>query len=406
MWVFTELADAFDKEKDWENRFIDEKLQPWVGSTIYEDSPWYRNVGIYVAAGTLYSVNKITTTVGAGFVDVLRLGDGVRKGGWGYGKDALRLLMILGPAARFARWSVSLIKAVDTFPNTGNCAWVAMARLLRLTGTRPLAEIADVAKAAGIGAAQTGEVATLTELLPMLQRLGAAAQAGRSVANMTELTKLAVQNPQAAIMFGVQWLRYGKPVRHVLIAVRGLFGGLKIIDRTGGKVVKSLAELEQLCPGYGAIGSAVVTGETLIVQNTLVVKSLALIPSLANVVSHVAGHEPEPDAIHGSVSLDHVSVTLDAANHNLGAMNEGQGSTSHGVGRVNHNLGGAHHHRSHSAVLSRTAEKIYRALGTSRTPVTYREIMDRTHLHIDDVIAAVQELVDKGKVALVPLTKG
>lgn len=380
MWVFTEIADAFDKQKDWENRFIDNTLAPWVGSTIYKDSPWYRNVGIYVAAGTLYSVNKITTTVGAGFIDVLRIGDGVRQGGWGYGKDALRLLMILGPAVRAARWAVSLIPAVDTFPGLGNCTWVAAARLLRLTGGRPLAQVADLAKSAGIGAAETSG-AWPKDLIPVLQFLGAGARAGKSITTMTELAELAAQNPQAAIMFSVRWLRYEEHVAHTLVAVRGLFGGLKIIDRTG-VVVKSLAELGKLVPGYGNIGSAVIVGGTVIVENSLVVRSMGLIPSLANVVSQAAGHVSGSGTIHEPIPPHHVSVNLGAANHNSGNV---------------------HHHRSHGAVLSPTAEKIYRALGTSRTPVTYQQIMERTHLHIDDVIQAVQELVDKGKVALVPL---
>jgi len=145
MWKLTAVADWFDKQKDMENHWVDKKLSAWV----YNDSPWYRNVGVYVAASTLYSINKLTTTVGAGFVDILRIGDGVKQGGWGYGKDALRLLMILGPAARAARWAVSLVPAVDAFSTTGNCTWVAAARLLRLTGVRPLAQISDLAKMGG-----------------------------------------------------------------------------------------------------------------------------------------------------------------------------------------------------------------------------------------------------------------
>jgi hypothetical protein len=147
------------------------------------------------------------------------------------------------------------------------------------------------------------------------------------------------------------------------------------------------------------VGSAVMTGTTVIVENSMVVRSLGLIPSLANVISHAVEHPPESFGVHEAIPLDHVSVNLGGANHHLSTMNQGHASTSHSAG-------GVHHHRSHNAELSPIAVKIYRALGTGETPVTYRQIMERTHLHIDDVLRGVQELVDKRKAALVPLSKG
>jgi hypothetical protein len=111
MWVFTKIADWFDKTRQDNERFIDSQLQPWVATTLYEDHPWYRNVGVWTAAGTLYALNKFTTTVAAGFVDVLRVGDGIQEGGWGYGKDAMRLLMVVGPALR--RDSTTTVSAIS-----------------------------------------------------------------------------------------------------------------------------------------------------------------------------------------------------------------------------------------------------------------------------------------------------
>lgn len=77
MWVFTEIADWFDRTRHKNEKAIDSWLQPWVATTLKEDSPWYRNVGIYSVSGAAYALNKFTTTVAAGFVDVLRIGDGV-----------------------------------------------------------------------------------------------------------------------------------------------------------------------------------------------------------------------------------------------------------------------------------------------------------------------------------------
>jgi hypothetical protein len=109
MWVLTKVADWFDQTRADNDAWVDQYLQPWVATTLYEDSPWYRNVGVWAASGVLYSLNKFTTTVASGFVDVLRVGDGMKERGWGYGKDALRILMILGPAVRGARYAVSLV---------------------------------------------------------------------------------------------------------------------------------------------------------------------------------------------------------------------------------------------------------------------------------------------------------
>lgn len=290
MWVFTEVADWFDKTRKENDNWIDSNLQPWVGSTLYEDSPWYRNVGIYVASGTLFALNKFTTTVASGFVDVLRLGDGVKEGGWGYGKDFLRLLMVIGPALRGARFAVSLIPAVDVSPTVGNCTWVAAARLLRLTGVKPLAQLGDVAMWMGMDAAQTAG-AWPSELEPALRFLGAGTRVGKPIANMADLADTVAQNPQAATMFSVNFTMAGQRVGHTLVAVRGLMGGMSIIDRSG-RIVKTLGELNDLYPG---IGAALLDAGTVIADNTMVVKSLGTIPTLSNIISQAASpHKPDP----------------------------------------------------------------------------------------------------------------
>jgi hypothetical protein len=323
MWIFTKLADWFDKTREDNDRWVDSQLQPWVATTLYDDSPWYRNVGVWTASGVLYALNKFTTTVASGFVDVLRLGDGVQEGGWGYGKDALRLLMVVGPALkavryagplarglgalapelRATRWSLSLVQAVDVSGGTsGNCAWVAAARLLRLTGARPLAELGDVARWSGLAASETGGIGSVGELVPALRNLGADARAvnlgaeakaanlfGRGAASTSQaLAKVAAANPNGAVMFGVRWMSRGRTVGHALIAVRDTFGGITIIDRLGG-TVKSLAELERFYPG---ISGAVVDAEAVVAENSVVVKSLGTVPTLAEVVSQAApgGH--------------------------------------------------------------------------------------------------------------------
>jgi nucleoid-associated protein YgaU len=324
MWIFTEVADWFDNTRENNDKWIDSGLQPWVGSTLYEDSPWYRNVGIYVAAGTLYSLNKFTGAVASGFVDVLRIGDGVQEGGWGYGKDALRLLMFVGPALRGARmattalipalreagWLTTMVTAVDATPRCGNCSWVAATRMLRWSGVKPLAELSDLVKAQGLGGVADTGGAFADELLPGLRNLGARAElVTQQIQSMDDLASVAAKNPTAATMFSVEWNMGGKSVGHSLFAVRNIFGGLTIIDRSG-KAVQSLAELNNLYPG---IGSATFYGSAITVDTSLIVRSIGTLPTLANIVSQsVSGYRPDSD-LSGTGSQSAATATANAA---------------------------------------------------------------------------------------------
>jgi len=319
MWIATEVADWFDKTRADNDAWIDRGLQPWVATTLYDDSPWYRNVGVWTAAGVLYALNKFTTKVASGFVDVLRLGDGFKEGGWGYGKDALRLLMVVGPALRGARYLTTLVPAVDTSPTVGNCSWVAATRLLRLTGVKPLAELRNVAPWMGFEVSETAGIWP-EELAPALRHLGAEAKtvdlvaeasrtSGSVISTEEALAKVVSANPNGAVMFSVNWQMGGRPVGHTLIAVRNFFGGMTIIDRSG-RAVKTLAELEEASkfgPGYPSIGQAVIDAEGVVIQNSAVVRSLGTIPTLTNIITQGAfgygygdGQQPRSTSPGGS----------------------------------------------------------------------------------------------------------
>jgi hypothetical protein len=281
MWIFTEIADAFDQVRKDNDAWIDSELQPWVGSTIYEDSPWYRNVGIWVAGGTLYSLNKFTTTVASGFVDILRIGDGVKEGGWGYGQDALRALAIVGPALRAARYAGSLVASVDILPRVGNCSWVAAARLLRLTGTRPLAKVADLARWSGLEVGETGP-AFVREVVPALRHLGAKVHEVGGVTSMEALAEVVARNPNAMVLFSVEWTMNGRAVGHTLGAVRNFFGGMSIVDRSG-RVVHQLAQLEGLYPSIG--NATLYANDTIaVIRNSAWVAVADGLPALSRAV--------------------------------------------------------------------------------------------------------------------------
>jgi hypothetical protein len=117
MWYFTEIADRWENARADKDKILDQ----WV-----EDSDY--NTGVMIVAST----TKAFTTFGAGFVDILRLGDGVKEGTLkGAGADALRVAAIFpyGKAARTLK-SVKGLSRAKIIVDTGgpNCFWVASAK--------------------------------------------------------------------------------------------------------------------------------------------------------------------------------------------------------------------------------------------------------------------------------------
>lgn len=357
MWVFTKVADWFDKTREDNDRWIDQGLQPWVASTLYDDSPWYRNVGIYTAAGTLFALNKFTTTVASGFVDVLRVGDGISEGGWGYGKDALRILSIVGPffkavryagplvrslpgGSRLARYSLTLEPGVNIAKGEfgGRCGWVTAARLLRLTGSRPFAQVSDVARGHGIALEETGKISIL-KLVPALRNLGADAQVinlaqeakGASILARDALTteealaRVLSANPNGAVMVGLKWTKEGGGVgRHAMIAVRDTFGGISFIDRSG-LAVKRLADLGSKYPG---IGGASLRAEAVLVQNAGWVQTMGTVPTMAEIIRAAARGSGLEDAPIMQDSLPNPGNTSPPPTTNSGNASTNLGNAS------------------------------------------------------------------------------
>jgi hypothetical protein len=386
MWIFTEIADAFDKSRAEENAWVSTELRLWTRSKIYADSPWYRNVAVYEADGVLYAVNKLSTSLASGFIDVLRVGDGIREGGWGYGKDALRLLIFVTPILRLARWFLSLVAAVDVAPLMGNCTWVAVTRLLRLTGVRPLMQLEQVARAAGMAIAETGG-AYAKDLLNVMQILGVAAREGAPVANLGELAELVTRNPRAVIMFTVQWMRRGQEVLHTLLATRGVWGGLRIIDRDGEVV----SELAALIHKYGASAISIVANEvTVIVEESLVVKSLTLVPTLLNAASQAASPSSEP------IPVESHENTISA--HLAGGLP--------GTGEGHHHVLAHTHGTVHGLALHPKTQRIYDVIDAGEPILRISQIVRRTGLSPSDVFSGVKELEAKGKVQTVDRSPG
>ena len=247
---------------DGKHKESEDILQEWVNNN---NSDLEMNAKAVVA--TIVSTSMI---LGAGLVDVLRIGEGIKKGGtWGYFQDGLRLLSIAGPIARLGR----LGAAKWTFDPGGNwCASIAMAKALRQTGTKLFIRASEVIQKTGFAPTN------LNQFIPVLKSMGARVREVSKLKDMKALEQLVADNPKSVIMFGVTWkFPSGEIVGHALYAFRDTFGAFKIADRSG-KIVSTLSELNVY---YPAIGSATPQGAALIIYNSVIVEGTSLASMLA-----------------------------------------------------------------------------------------------------------------------------
>lgn len=248
-----------------------------------EENPGY--FAVVVATGISTSMQ-----LGAGMVDVLRLGEGVKEGTLaGVGKDALRLLQVAGPVAKVGRFALA---RVFPDPKGGVCAWVAAAKALRQTGTRHFATLEDIAKAAGTTVPKLGGVSSTADVVPALLNLGAKVRGLGTASSMQQVSQAASAG-EGVVLFGVKWVMQGKTVGHALYAYKDMTGALQIADRSG-KVVKSLAELEKV--GYPGIGSATVFGEMVLIKNAILAKLGGGLSTMALEVNGVMLGDPKASA--------------------------------------------------------------------------------------------------------------
>ncbi|MGH7435365.1 MAG: LysM peptidoglycan-binding domain-containing protein [Polyangiaceae bacterium] len=284
MWVFTEIADWFDRQRIANNKFLDDTFQDWVSyAEQHGDDPGFasalRNVAIYAGTGSLYAVNQLSTTVASGFVDILRIGDGVKKGGWGYAQDAVRLLSI-APVLRYARLALVNVAMVDVEADI--CAWVAARNALLLTGQKHFVSLFKVLETAGVDLEQLDKYAgALMEEIQAVFAILNVESTVVSTGDAVEQTVLgALGDGQSRLaVFGVRWWTVieGEVTRvgHVLIGRRNAISGvLEIIDRDGN-VYGSLADLEfRYPPGISKAVFADLETAIILVENSVLVKVL------------------------------------------------------------------------------------------------------------------------------------
>jgi hypothetical protein len=216
----------------------------------------------------LFSVMVATATaaamqLGAGMIDVLRLGEGAAEGTLkGFGEDGLRLIGIAGPLGKGAKLVQSArgarLARVIADPGGGICAWIAATKALRQTGQKAFAAVDDLLKAMNLPAlSELPVIYTMRDLLGPLRRIGADVLEIGSAKTIADVQRN-VPRDGSVVLFFVKWHNTlkNKESAHALYAFYDYLGRFRIADRTGA-LVNSLEELHKIIPGYGGIGSAV-----------------------------------------------------------------------------------------------------------------------------------------------------
>lgn len=293
-WL-NQVADWFDKTRHEDDQFLDQTFQGWIDTTQDPNSWTSSGLGYAVTVGgtgILYAVWQLSSKVASGFVDVLRVGDGTydyvtgQGSAWGIGQDALRALMLAGPALRLSRYALALVAGVDEYSSLGNCTWVAATRALRMTGVRHFASLGDLMELFGMSRPAEMGGAFANEFIPSLRLLGADANvAVEAATSMDQVIEVANVNSNGVAIFSVEWTPPGtaQSVGHTLLAQRQLFGGVKLIDRSGVVLYDSLTQVEAV--GYQGISTARVYGPIVTVQNAAAVQTLGTVPAIANTLA-------------------------------------------------------------------------------------------------------------------------
>jgi hypothetical protein len=246
--ALSEYADWWDKQKKESEKF----LEDWVD----ENPQWW-----VVAAAVQTSMD-----LGQGMVDVLRFGEGVAEGGWrGYGKDLLRLLVILGPLGRAGGMVSRFVNtgfirfAVSTKGVTGPCTFTAannaMTIVNRIGGGNLFLTVREAAKALGKPLAQIAKVAGkykigawIDDLIPFLRSQGAKIRLLKTVNTIDDAVNVA-KSENGVVVFAFEYTTTaGRVIKHSVIAVRDALGSVRFADY-GGKL---FGTLEQLVARWGA----------------------------------------------------------------------------------------------------------------------------------------------------------
>lgn len=297
--AFSDYADWWDKQKLETEKILGE----WV-----EDNPqWW---AVTIATGVQTSMD-----LGAGFVDVLRFGEGIAEGGLaGVGKDALRLLAILGPLGKAGGVLSRLVHlqrirlAVQVKGVTGPCTFQAINNAMSIArGRNYFITVRDMAAAVGKpfaslsrdagGRAQLG--AHVQQALDFLVSQGVKVTRLNQARTVKDIVQLA-RTEDGVIVFAIRCVVKTpagalKEINHSVIAVRDAMGMVRFADYGG----KYFPTLEQLVSRWGMLqkgGVGLMPNQAVGAVNTMAFTSLmeeglTIMPGVTTLISGLTAIE-------------------------------------------------------------------------------------------------------------------
>lgn len=319
MVALSKYADWWDQQKAQTETILTE----WV-----QDNPQWWAVG--VATGVQSSMD-----LGAGFVDVLRFGEGMAEGGLkGFGKDALRVLAILGPLGKAGGMlsrvlNMQMIRlAVRVKGVNGPCTFQAVNNITSIVrGRSYFITLKDMAAAVG------RPLGSLVEAAPGKMKLSSSVEKaiefmisqGIKVSRMgqaktvQDVTRLA-KTEDGVVIFAIRCVvktKTGplKEINHSVIAVRDALGQVRFADY-GGQYFRSLEALvERWGTVQGSMGlmekQAVGLVNTMQITS-LLESSLSLVPGTATLIAGVTALET-PDGVDFAAPVAIAATSAPAA---------------------------------------------------------------------------------------------
>jgi outer membrane protein OmpA-like peptidoglycan-associated protein len=238
---------------------------------------------VRVAHAGNYAANRVATAVIGGYVDLLRFGEGIRRGGWGWAEDGLRLLQILpigrvsGLVGKSLRRAGRLrrVAVINELEKEGVCAWINMKQALTQTLVKHAATLEDLVEAAQ-GLKNTDVLGTLklSEVAQILRNAGATVKelAGPAEELLVEhLEALVRAQKGGVVMFAMRFRRAagkvaGQIADHCMYAYINEFGEFRIVDRVGE--FKSFSELDKVYAGisFGNASSIIHIADALVIR--------------------------------------------------------------------------------------------------------------------------------------------
>ena len=308
MFGLEEWADAFDAMHEDNMRAFRRSAQSWVDSE-YKDGG--EGVGFYAAAvtaGVGDALFDFVQTMGGGMVDTLRIGEGVKEGGWGYLKDGLRVVSVVGGALRVAR----VAGAIAVGGGEMSCAFTSATKAMRFSGSKyviPLSKVAGEFYPGMTAAAAEAKVTAqsfqglsgneVIRLMGQLRTMGAEVESAQGLTSLDEISALARQG-RGPVVFGVQWTGGGG---HIMMAYRTVTGGVRFADQFGN--FQDFASLTGKVSG--------VLSEAAVVKNAMALEATTA-PVAAQLLSQFRS-KGDPPTVHDLLGLPLHSVPPKVMQH-------------------------------------------------------------------------------------------